>query len=339
MFRVSRLLQPPWRTVIAGTFFLVVLIAGWIFWSPGAEITDGRHDLARNGIWISHGWLGADEWFEKYQKEAEKPVYRNATNVSNLVTKLRAHGITDLFPHVSPADEKGVLPAINDKQTKLFLDATDGFRVLPWIGGPWGTAARPWDQKWRTNIINQIGGLLRRHPRFAGIHLNIEPVPAGDTNLISLTADIRAALPPGKILSFAVYPPPTYWHQFPDVHWEPEYFKAIAEHCDQIAVMKYDTGLKNEKLYRKLMSDWTLESIDWAGSAQVLLGVPTYSDEGVEYHFSEVENITNALLGIHDGLLQRPVPSNYQGIAIYANWVTDEAEWNHLRQAFFRPSP
>jgi len=95
----------------------------------------------------------------------------------------------------------------------------------------------------------------------AGVHLNIEPIPAGDTNLISLTAQIKAALPSGKILSFAAYPPPTYWHEFPDVHWEENYFKAIAKHCDQIVVMMYDTGLRNSKLYRKLMADRTVESL------------------------------------------------------------------------------
>lgn len=336
MFPLSRLLRPPWRTVIAGVLFIFTLAAGWFFWSPGTTITDGRHDLAKNGIWLSHGWLGADDWFEKHQKESERTRYRNQSNISNLVAKLRAYGISDLFPHLSPADEKGNLPPIDDEQTELFLNAAEGLRIMPWIGGPWGTGARPWDRKWRTNFISQIEDLLHRHPRLAGVHLNIEPVPAGDTNLISLTADIRAALPPGKILSFAAYPPPTYWHQFPDVHWEEDYFKAIAEHCDQIAVMMYDTGLANEKLYRKLMSDWTRESLEWADPTQVLLGVPTYSDEGVEYHFPEVENITNALLGIHAGLLHSRKPTNYQGIAIYSNWVTDDSEWNHLRQAFLR---
>lgn len=300
-------------------------------------IRDGSHDRGQNAIWLSHGWLGGDDWFEKYDKQNELTKYRNDASISQLLDKLRQHGITDLFPHVSPANEKGILPPIDRKQTKRFLELAQEFRVMPWIGGPWGSGVRPWDDRWRTNFIHQITNLLNAHPGFAGVHLNIEPVPSGDTNLISLTRQLKAALPKDKRLSFAAYPPPTYWHQFPDVHWEQEYFEKIASHCDQVAVMMYDTGLKNPKLYRKLMSDWAVESIVWAGTTKVLLGIPTYADRNVEYHFPEIENITNALQGIHAGLTRIKSPDNYQGIAIYANWVTDSDEWSHLRTHFLMP--
>ena len=68
----------------------------------------------------------------------------------------------------------------------------------------------------------------------------------------------------------------------------------------------------------------------------MLLGIPTYSDEGVEYHFPEVENITNSLMGNHSGLHRSKKPANYQGIAIYANWVTEAGEWEYLRQNFLQ---
>lgn len=323
---------------VIGVLFISALLLAWVFWSPGEEITDGRHDRRQNGIWISHGWLGADEWFLQHDKTNEFVRYRSLTNVALLAIKLREHGITDVFPHLSPADERGNLHAIDDEQTTRFLAEFKGLRVIPWIGGPWGTGARPWDGRWRTNFIAEIRRLLQRHPGFAGIQLNIEPIPAGDTNLISLTAEIKAALPPDKILSFAAYPPPTYWHQFPDVHWSEDYFRAIPANCDQLAVMMYDTGLRNPRLYRKLMSDWTYEALSWSGETSVLLGVPAYADEGVEYHFPEVENITNAISGIHSGLLKTGPPANYQGIVIYADWVTEPDEWRFLSRHFFNRS-
>lgn len=67
------------------------------------------------------------------------------------------------------------------------------------------------------------------------------------------------------------------------------------------------------------------------------LGVPTYRDEGVGYHYPHVENITNALLGIHRGLAKGPFTSNYQGIAVYSEWETDDTEWDYLRKHFLKP--
>ncbi len=42
----------------------------------------------------------------------------------------------------------------------------------------------------------------------------------------------------------------------------------------------------------------------------VLLGIPTYEDPGVDYHHPDVENITNALMGVHRGLAAKAVPTN-----------------------------
>ena len=74
--------------------------------------------------------------------------------------------------------------------------------------------------------------------------------------------------------------------------------------------------------------------LDWSEGRPVLLGVPTYSDADTGYHDPSVENLEHALLGIHAGLASRPLPANYQGIAIYCDWETDEAEWGHWQKHF-----
>jgi hypothetical protein len=66
----------------------------------------------------------------------------------------------------------------------------------------------------------------------------------------------------------------------------------------------------------------------------VLLGIPTYEDADSGYHFPNVENVTNAVLGVHRGLARQPLPGNYQGIAIYCDWETSDAEWAYLREHF-----
>ncbi|MGB0144308.1 MAG: hypothetical protein ACPGJR_11435 [Akkermansiaceae bacterium] len=36
----------------------------YLVYSPGEAITDDRHDLETNEIWLQHNWVGNDEWFE-----------------------------------------------------------------------------------------------------------------------------------------------------------------------------------------------------------------------------------------------------------------------------------
>jgi hypothetical protein len=101
--------------------------------------------------------------------------------------------------------------------------------------------------------------------------------------------------------------------------------------------MMYDTALRSGRLYQGLMADWTEEVLSWSEGKPVLLGIPTYFDAGVGYHVPEVENLANALPGIHRGLTRHQGPTNYQGVAIYCEWETDPEEWRFLREHFLKP--
>ncbi|HUR44350.1 MAG TPA: hypothetical protein VMZ27_00645 [Candidatus Saccharimonadales bacterium] len=148
--------------------------------------------------------------------------------------------------------------------------------------------------------------------------------------------ELRAALVPAKVLSVAAYPPPTRWHPYPDVHWDESYFREVSRRCDQMAVMMYDAGQRFPKTYQQLISNWTAEVLAWSEGKGVLLGVPAYDDAGAGYHDPRVENLENALLGIHRGLHRQSVPTNYQGVAIYSEWETSESEWGYLGGHFLR---
>lgn len=67
--------------------------------------------------------------------------------------------------------------------------------------------------------------------------------------------------------------------------------------CQEI--MMYDRAIPFEKVYRHLMASWTKEAFVWAANTEVLLGIPAYDDAGVGYHDPKVENLKNALMGIH----------------------------------------
>ena len=319
---------------------LVLVVGGMLlmyaFWKPGLDVRDGHDDRWQNAIWLAHGWMGGDEWFYQNHKTNEFSKYREPARVRELAAKLGNHGIRDVFPHLCPVGSDGSLPPVNPKQVEDFLDAFEGFRVMPWVGGPNGANARLHISKWRASFVAHICELLKQHSRFAGIHLNVEPLPSGDKDFLVLLDEVRAALPPDKILSVAAYPPPTRWHPFPDVHWEESYFREVAKRCDQVVVMMYDAGQRLPKTYQRLMADWTVDVLKWSEGKSLLLGVPTYEDAEVEYHHASVENITNALLGIHAGLSRNAGRTNYQGLAIYSEWETSDAEWHYLGEHFLR---
>ena len=99
--------------------------------------------------------------------------------------------------------------------------------------------------------------------------------------------------------------------------------------------MMYDTSLAKPKLYEQLMSVWTREILDWSEGRSVLLGLPAYDDAGTGYHDPGAENLTNSLRGIHRGLAHyTPLPTNYQGVALYCEWELDETEWQYFREHF-----
>ena len=152
---------------------------------------------------------------------------------------------------------------------------------------------------------------------------------------LTLLDEIRAALPEGKKLSIAAYPPPTRWQPTKEVHWGEAYFREVAKRADHLAVMTYDTGIKFQKPYRKLMKDWTREILAWSEGKPVLIGIPAYEDAGVDWHDPKVENIPNALAGMHAALLSFDnLPDNYRGIAIYCDWEMNEGKWGDVREFF-----
>lgn len=330
----QHLKRPPWRTLVALAAILVLSGAVYLLWSPGERVADGRHDRGTNGIWLQHGWLGDDAWF--LRNDRNPTLFRDRGKIAELRELLARHGVRDVFPHLCPSEDKGDIPGVDSVQTERFLDGFEGFRVMPWIGGVREESALPASAAWRKRFVTSSVGLLKAHPRLAGLHVNIEPMPDGDPEFLLLLEELKAAMPAGKILSVAAYPPPTRWHPFPEVHWGEAYFREVAKRCDQMVPMLYDTGLRWEKPYRKLMADWTEEVLAWSEGREVLLGVPAYDDAGTGYHDPAVENLENAFLGIHAALGGR-TPANYAGVSLYSEWEMGEGDWEAFRRDFGRP--
>lgn len=329
----QKLKRPPYRTVLLLFLILAVIGLAYLVWQPGSRVRDGRHDRRTNGIWLQHGWLGDDSWFTRNNRD--KALFRDDARMQQLADLLSSHGIKYVFPHACPCNPSGSISPIDAAQTEKFLDHFGRFAVVPWIGGVWGSQCFPDSPAWRAKFVASAADLITSHPRLAGVQVNIEPWPTGSSDFLLLLDDLRRALPKGKIISVAAYPPPTRWQQSTDVHWDEAYFRQVAARADQLAPMMYDTGIKIPKCYQYLMSSWTHDVLNWSGNTQVLLGVPAYNDPGVGYHSPRVENLSNALRGIHAGLNKfDALPTNYAGASIYCEWEMDQNEWQQFKTEF-----
>ena len=309
------------------------LSAGYMIWTPGRMVVDGSHDRETNGLWMQHGWLGHDDWFQRYNKNPA--LFRSRDRLIRLKNLLAAHHVRYLYPHLAPCRNTGEIAPADPAQAELFLGMLNEFHVLPWVGGVLDKHVILASPQWRAGFIRSIAELLRNHPRLRGVHVNIEPLPSGNSAYIDLLKQLKAALPDNKMLSIAAYPPPTWFQPFSEVHWDRDYYRQAAANVDQLVVMMYDTGLRFEKLYQRLMSAWTREVLAWSAPADVLLGIPAYEDAGVPYHHPRVENLRNSLRGIHAGL-GGTLPANYRGIALYSDWEMDRREWDFLKKYFLR---
>lgn len=324
--RLKKLGKSVSRIVAALAVTLGIPALGYLIWQPGSEAL--LPDFANNAIWIGHGWLGDDAWFARNGRDPAE--FRSEAKISALFRKLADHRIKTVYPHLCPAQPDGKIAAYADVQIERFLDLAEkyGIKVIPWIGGVLEESARPDDERWRRNFIASVGELLKKHPRLAGVQINIEPLPGGNADLLRLLDELRPVVA-NKTLSVAAYPPPTRWHRFPDVHWRLVYINRVARHCDQLAVMMYDTAIPLEKFYVKLMTDWTHELVGAVRptGCELLLGIPAYEDAGVGYHHPHVENISSALRGISGSdRLDR-----IGGIAIYCEWEMSDAKWQRWR--------
>lgn len=331
----NHVIKSPWRILYLFAFIFLFGLLFYFIWTPGTIVANGAHDLGQNGIWIQHGWLASDNWLKKNNREKE--AFRNIEKIKKLSQVFSLHGIRYVFPHLCPANRDGSIQEIDNVQASIFLDEFADFKVLPWVGGVLYYHCLLESKDWRNNFVGSIKNLLKKHDRFSGIHLNIEPMPSGNEEFILLLKELKTNIPEGKILSVSAFPPPSFLHQFSDVHWELEYYKEISLNVHQMVIMMYDTSIRLKKVYQYVVNCWVRSILSNIDNSKVLLGVPAYSDFGVQYHYPEVENLENSIMGIHGALkTYSNLPGCYEGISIYSEWEMDESEWKYLEDNFLK---
>jgi spore germination protein YaaH len=182
---------------------------------------------------------------------------------------------------------------------------------------------------------------------FDGIHFDVEPVCTGDPHYVSLLRDSqRLTRTQGKTTSVATFKalrPPiatiaTSLLSWPVGLWDTAYFQEVAQQVDQVAVMMYDTGLPYDFLYGAATARQIRYLSGLVGDQKpFFIGVPTYDDQRLTFH-AEAENMASGLRGVRRALEGLgPSATRNLGVAVYADWTTDPAEWETYRRLWLLP--
>ena len=315
------------RTLLAVVALVALAALALVRLSSGPHADENPHPFNqdRNAVWLEHRWL------EKDHAEAE---------IEALCASLQSRGIRYAFPHLIPFDAAGRLPVHSREQLRRFIATArrvaPNLQLLPWVGGlrvgyrrtRAGTIDLA-DLGQRQRIVAECRGLV--DDGFDGIHVNVEPVADGDMEFLALLRALRTAVGPERVLSVsAVRPGPIALPFAPNFLWTPGYYARLGATVDQIVVMAYDTALPTAGLYRQYVA-WsagiTTHTLARPGDgARVLMGLPTYDETGL-MHRGGVETLANGLFGVIAGLRGLGAGGTFEGVALYAEWTTDEAEW------------
>ncbi|HEX2906472.1 MAG TPA: hypothetical protein VHO69_06395, partial [Phototrophicaceae bacterium] len=202
-----------------------------------------------------------------------------------------------------------------------------------------------------TALQQQIADFSRRVTEefgFDGVFLNIVPVLNNDENFVMLLRKVRATL--GEEMPLAVAVPPDWTPADQDVPqppqiapntvWDANYKKRVALLSNQMVITAYNSGLETPDDYTAWVAYQVEAFTDVIGemdtTTQIVISVPSYDTASPE-HNPAVENIAAAVKGVQQGLQRAGEAAQFvHGLAIYAEWETDEADWQQFKDTWLR---
>jgi hypothetical protein len=300
-----------WRLRLAFLVLLISLVTGDYFGYPYGRWLSGRSfNIGRNGLWLRYTW---------YFGEHSKP------EVEAMAQRLDREQISYAFFHVRSIDRDGHLRFRHPESrllTQTLRKTAPAVHPIAWIyvdgsvpiAQPRVRSAMSEEAKW---LVAQCG--------FSGVQWDYEPCQDGDPSFLLLLDETRAALP----RTFISVAAPT-WFPWPltGFGWSEAYFGEVGKRCDQVAVMCYDTGFVLPRSYAGLVSAQAERLPKAVGHCELLLGLPTY-ERGGSSHNPRAENLKIALKAVREG---KPIT----GIALFADYTTDDAEWAWYDRAWLK---
>lgn len=310
---------------------ILIGLARGCFFRPATDYPGSHFNRGKNAVWLGVEWLN-----EKH----------STAEITSLANDLHDRQIAYVFVYTTYLHKDGKFGDSYQYAAdfvKGIKQAQPDLKILAWIGLPLkgfsddanvdlaDTSTRKIITELCAHLVNDVG--------FDGIHLDPELVVDHDHNLTLLLDEMRTAIGKNGILSLAaratwpVLPEAGWSYAVGGLFWSGDYYREIAHHVDQIAVMTYDSGLGSAALYQQWMR-FQVIGISRAledSKVELLFGIPT-SEEATATHHPDAENMSSALNGLIAGLNDSDArPAVVTGIAIYPYWETDSTEWAQYR--------
>lgn len=326
-----------------GCAFLLLLTlsaSGYLYARYHANLKHPAASNGRNALWLRHQWVGESRSEQQYRE---------------LAALLMTHDISDAYFHVGPLTAQGEIPPEKYSHAAQLLAAMKTFAprvsIQAWIGqveAKGGGILDLANATVRANIIRTAGMFLAHG--FDGIHYDIEPIYSGDRDFLDLLRQTkRLTATQHKTLSIASDEPvPSLFFErlirkfAPRAgFWTLPYYREVAGTVDQIAVMMYDTALPADWLYGNAVS-WVTRTLHDTFSEPMkdglvlFIGVPTYDEPRWSFH-ARAENMRSGIQGVQHGLsgVNGTISKNV-GVAIYAEWTTEQLEWELYRRKWIQ---
>lgn len=340
--------QPRWwRTTLVSAVTLCTVLAlllgviGVALFAEGAGTPPAAaHSTGDDALWLGHAWVGV--------QPGSVGTAKTDADFEALAAVVRSSGIKDLFVHDGPFEMNGSLNQARSPRAEWFIDSVrrelPGVRVQAWLGQVvGGDSLHLDDAATRRRIVAGVGAVLNRG--FDGVHFDFEPVPDGDPGLLDVLAETRAATQSHHALLSVSVPQvePVAGFRFPGDFlaghpkwWSRAYLRLVAVHCDQVAVMAYDTSLPTAWAYRGYVARQTQVALGTVPSnVELLIGVPAFHthDPG---HSVGAETVQAAVDGVRLALGAHPSSRPF-GVALYVDFAATPADWTAYRTDWLEP--
>ncbi len=319
-----------WRRFGLALVALFLFALGDYHFYPRLVGIGGRSfDQGENGAWLRYKWYFGEH---------------SADQVARLARRLREHRIRDAYFHVRFIKKDGRLRFRYPERARALNARIEALapevRRTAWIyaGNENGEGdVRLADSQVRRRMVEEAAWLVRECG-FEGVQWDYEICPDGDPSLLLLLEETRAALPTtdaGQTAWIGVAAPTWFPPPIGRFGWSEAYFGEVAKRCDSLAVMGYDTGMYFPRAYVWLVRQQAVRVTRAVAAAnprcRVQIGLPTY-EEGPFSHNPWAENLRMGLKGVREGMASEGAKSSvFAGVAIFADYTTDEAEWTTLR--------
>jgi len=309
--------------------FAATLVGDYYLYPHWAGRGERSFNRGENGLWLRYRWYFGERDEEDIVRLARQLTERQIRYAYFHVRHIKADGT---LAYRYAEDARGLVVGLHEQAPSI--------RVIAWIyagnkrgGGNVDLA----DPQVRHNMINEVLWLVDECG-FDGVQWDYEVCGNSDAHFLTLMRESREALPGEKLLSAAV----PMWTPSPlpalGWGWSKGYFAEVAQTCDQLVVMCYDSGQYLPRAYVWLVRQQAVH-VTWAVAqgdpdCRVLLGVPTY-EAGPPAHHAHAENLRMALKGVREGLSDPAADlAVTAGVALFADYTTDSQEWETYRASW-----